>query len=101
MTSPSAMIPGQSSISPTSVGLSAAPAVSKPGSAGTQDGTPYRIVCGVPRPASIIQRKPGLPTTLTISCGSANTVVVPRGRVSQAKAAGVTKVLSMCIWAST
>ncbi len=80
--------------------VSRLPAVSNPSSEGTQEGTAHSMVCAQSRPCSIIHAMASRPATLTISCGSASTVVVPCGRVIRANSAGASRELSMCMCAS-
>ena len=47
-----------------------------------------------------MNRTPATPATLAISCGSATTVVTPRGSTAAAKWAGTHRLLSMWTWAS-
>ena len=88
--SPRAATPSHVSASRMSSGPRCAPASSKPGSAGTQDGTARRTFRGRPRPSSSIQRMPSRPRTLAISWLSMRTVVVPCGRTASANRATVT-----------
>jgi len=101
MTSPSATTPGSRASSRTSSGRRLAFGVSMSGEvAGMQLDTADNTRSGRPWLARTIQRMPGAPSTLATSCGSCSTVVVPHGSAASAKRRGVTRLLSMCMWAS-
>ena len=98
--SPSPAAPSQPSASRISSGPSDAPASSKPGSAGTHDGTARKTLSGSPRPSSSIQRIPSRPKTFAISWLSMNAVVVPCGSTASAKRVTVTITDSTWRWVS-
>ena len=88
--SPSPATPSQPSASRISSGPSSAPESSKPGSAGTQDGTARNTFSGRSLPSSSIQRIPSRPKTFAISWLSMKAVVVPCGSTASAKRVTVT-----------
>ena len=98
--SPRPPTPSHSSASRMSPGVIVAPASSKPGSAGTQDGTASSTLSWSLLPSSSIQRIPSSPRTLAISWLSMSTVVVPCGRTASAKRATVTIADSTCMCVS-
>ena len=55
---------------------------------------------GSPSAAAASRSIPATPRTLPISCESEITAVVPLGTISRDSSAGVSSVLSRCMWAS-
>ena len=98
--SPRPATPSHPSASRMSSGVMVAPASSKPGSAGTHDGTASSTLSCSSLPSSSIQRMPSSPRTLAISWLSMRTVVVPCGSTASAKRATVTIADSTCMWVS-
>ena len=90
-------MPSQPSASRMSSGVMTAPASSKPGRAGTHDGTASSTLSASALPSSSIQRMPSRPRTLAISWLSMSTVVVPCGRTASAKRPTVTIADSTCM----
>ena len=91
------MIPGHVIASATSSGLISKPVVSSPGAEGAQDGICVKMLTGCSAASSCISRTPSSPSTLAISCGSVNIVVVPCGMTAAANSAGVSIPDSMCM----
>ena len=84
MTSATPETSGQRSISSISAGPISAPASSRPGAEGTQDGAATSTRSGRPRAVSTAQRTPGTPSTFASSCGSQTAVSVPCGTTTEA-----------------
>ena len=95
--SPKPIMPGQDIALATSSGVISKPVVSSPGAEGAQDGIWVKMLTGCNIASSCIIRTPARPSTLAISCGSVNIVVVPCGMTAAANSAGVSMPLSTCM----